>query len=308
MDPLDELARQVDALEKIDDGYQFQRKARILQSLWRAEKNLPIHIEPDGTRRGACMEPRFAEQSLANFLTSQIGQVVRREVDEYGNTKVYGRPRIFNNLLSSQPLAFNLFVPLQFDLALATNVFRRMTCGRCHRVTRIDFEYSPGRRDERYLGDRSAFDVFVAFESGKGLPCFMGIEVKYHENLNNPPSGHRARYDEVARDMKCFRSAAAERLKSKPLQQVWRDHLLAGSLRLADGFADGFFVLLSPKDNNACTEAVAAYRECLDCADTFEHWTLEQVAGTIRQFRDDPWIAAFQNRYLNFTKVDCRLT
>jgi hypothetical protein len=108
--------------------------------------------------------------------------------------------------------------------------------------------------------------------------------------------------------MGCFRPHALERLSKKPLQQIWRDHLLAGSHRQHDNFDDGFFVFLSPKDNDACNDAVSAYRSCLSECSTFEHWTLESVVEAIGKFTNDPWIAAFQDRYTNFAKVDRLLT
>ena len=60
------------------------------------------------------------------------------------------------------------------------------------------FEHSPGRRDPRFTGDRSAFDVSVRYESPSGQRDFLGIEVKHHETLNDKASEHRSRYDEIA--------------------------------------------------------------------------------------------------------------
>lgn len=91
------------------------------------------------------------------------------------------------------------------------------------------FEHSPGRRDPRFTGDRSAFDVSVRYESPSGQRDFLGIEVKHHETLNDKASEHRSRYDEIADVMGCF---PAERgtLRTTPLQQFWRGHLLSGAL------------------------------------------------------------------------------
>lgn len=304
MPSLEALAGQYDALEAVDKS-PFQRKARILQAMWRQKRRLPICIHAS-KRRGASMDAVAAEASLANYLTPLIRQVVRREVLDPTKSegKMYGRPRIFNSLLSSQPLAFNLFAPLKLDLRLATQVLGRMTRGRCYHVTGIEFEYSPGRRDPRYLGDRSAFDVFVTFQTKKGDASFLGIEVKYHENLLDSASGHHARYDEVAQAMGCFLPSARDNLRTEPLQQIWRDHLLCGCLAQADGFAEGTFILLSPRDNTACSAAIDKYRRCLSCDTTFEHWTLEALVRAIRHFRDDKWIHDFHDRYLDFRKVE----
>ena len=53
----------------------------------------------------------WAEETLSNYLTETVRGVVGQEVLDKTKSsgKLYGRPRIFNDLLSSQPLAFNLF-------------------------------------------------------------------------------------------------------------------------------------------------------------------------------------------------------
>ena len=53
-----------------------------------------------------------------------------------------------------------------------------MTNGRVHEVTEEDFEFSPGRGDVRFTGDRSAFDVYVRYKTQSNGSGFIGIEVK----------------------------------------------------------------------------------------------------------------------------------
>lgn len=136
---------------------------------------------------------------------------------------------------------------------------------------------------------------------GKG---FAGIEVKYHEALGDPPAPHRARYDEIAKAMGAFKPDAMERLKKKPLQQIWRDHLLSGALLLDrdEGYAEGIFVFLYPKDNVCCATAVVAYEECLANMRSFVSWTLEDLAAAIKA-ENPPWIDLFVDRYLAFGKI-----
>lgn len=301
------LSESMHCLESVDKN-DFQRRARLLQAIWRTEHGYPIG-ELRGKPRGALLEMPWAKQSLANFLTDDIRQVVRDTLE--GGKRQKGsliQPlRMYSNLLSSQPMAFNLFVPLQLDLDLASKVFSKLLPHRCRRVSRVEFEYSPGRGDPRYTHDGSAFDACVWFDTPQGKPAFVGIEVKYHENLNDKADEHRARYDEVADEMGCFDPESRDRLQNKPLQQIRRDHLLAGAYRTTDGFADGLFVFLSPADNTACNDAVAKYQECLTDQDTFKHWTLESVAKTIQQCTNGQWIIEFINRYLAYEKVDALL-
>jgi PD-(D/E)XK nuclease superfamily protein len=305
---LDQLLTRHHVLVATDNA--FQKRARLLQALWREEQGLAVG-EHQGHPLGSRLAMPSAKETLANFLTETIRSVVRKEVldPERSRGKLYGQPRIFNDLLSSQPLCFNLFGELQRDLALASRALRRLTSGRIARVTAIGFEHSPGPRDPKYTGDRSAFDVLVAYTTSRGARCFAGIEVKYHEALNDEPALHRDRYDKIAAAMGCFAPGAAERLKKKPLQQIWRDHLLAGSLLpgVTGDYEDGFFAFLHPKDNAPCVGAVEDYRGCLSDEATFVPWMLESFVAAVKAEGGGAWVDSFASRYLAFDKVDARL-
>jgi len=312
MPNLTKIAQKYLAYESSDIS-DFQRKSRILQSMWREEKGYEIG-EYRGKKRGNFIPEQWAKETLNNYLSDTIKEVVKNEIFNNASAKLYGKPRIFNNLLSSQPLCFNLFAELQQDLELATKVFQQLCPHRVNKVTSIDFEYSPGKGNMEFLGDRSAFDVYVEFSNHNGKKGFIGIEVKYHENLKNKPAEMKDRYFEVARDMDCFKKDCFDILQKKPLEQIWRDHLLAGSLLypkkdklkndFKDKFKDGFFVFLYPQNNLHCQEAVEQYRQCLTIDRTFQDWTLEKVAGTIKQNTDDSWIYELIDRYLDFEKLE----
>jgi len=243
-----------------------------------------------------------AQETLTNYLTPTIREVVRREVEDpvRAKGKLFGRPRIYNNLLSSQPLCFNLFGELTEDLPLATSALSELTAGRVHHVHAIDFEFSPGRGDARYTGDRSAFDVYIRYETPTGGQGFLGIEVKYHEGLEDPVAEHRPRYDELAKEMGCFLPEAQAHLKQRPLQQIWRDHLLVGAHHLVDGFDDACFVFLYPEENTACAQAVVKYADCLSDGRSFQPWTLESVWERLNANSDAGWLKLFHERYLAF--------
>jgi hypothetical protein len=304
LNDLKAVAKHYDAWEAIDIN-DFQRKARLLQSIWRTEQGYPIGFQGD-RQLGSRLAMPWAKDTLANYLTDNIRSIVRNEIENEGPRykKLYGQPRIYSDLLSSQPLCFNLFAELKYDFGLATKVFNTLTTGRVNVVTGIEFEYSPGRRDQRYTGDRTAFDVYVTYETSSVKRGFIGIEVKYHENMKEPALQHYSRYDEIARTMSCFKDDAVNQLKQKPLQQVWRDHLLAGSILILDDFDEGSFAFIYPKDNKNCRSLISEYQDCLCRSDTFKEWTLELVADAIKKNTEDGWIDMFTDRYLNFSKLE----
>jgi hypothetical protein len=283
----------------------FQRRARLLQALWREERGFPVGVHR-GEQLGSRIEPSHARSTLSNFLTEGIRDVVRDAVLGAGRTEgqLIQEDRLFANLLSSQPLCFNLFGELARDLELATRVFRELAPARVERVTSILFEHSPGRGDARFTGDRSAFDVFITYDSTSGAAGFFGIEVKYHEALGDPAASHRARYDELAASMGCFVSDRSA-LEKPPLQQIWRDHLLAGAMLDAGlGYDEGVFVFLAPTDNVACRRAVARYRKHLTSESSFAAWSLEEVVATVQRVTRAHWVDDLHDRYLAFSRVD----
>jgi hypothetical protein len=208
--------------------------------------------------------------------------------------------RVFLSHTSSQPLCFNLFGPLAEDLDLATAVLQ-LVWPHIVQVTEIKFEWSPGRGDTRYTGNRSAFDVFVAYHGDRGRG-FLAIEVKYHENLRgSTATGPAQRYPTIAQAHGIFRESALPTLQTLPLQQLWLDHLLALQLRTSptDDWDEGTFVFLSPTGNVACTAAARRYRRCLIDSATFDARTLDELVQAIRLCTDDPWAHALYERYLD---------
>ena len=126
--------------------------------------------------------------------------------------------------------------------------------------------------------------------------------MKYTETLGEPPAEHRPRYDELPRAMGCFDAAAMGKLRASPLQQMARDHMLAGSMLLGDDYEEGTFVFLSPRLNEHCANAALAYRACLVNEDTFQAWTLEDIVAAIKSKTKASWIESFDERYLQFDR------
>lgn len=238
----------------------------------------------------------FAQESLANYLTDGIRSVVGAEVEK--TEKLYKTPRIYDDLLSSQPLCFNLFGELALDHELAGKVVGRLL-GKELRVTTVEFEHSPGRWTPRFTDDGSAFDVFIAYE-GADTTGFVGVEVKYVEDLDNEEARHRRRYDEITTAMDIFDPAAASKLRRRPIEQLWRDHLLACSMLLDpdSGFDEGRFVVLYPEANTIVADAVNDYRACLVDDETFTNWTLENVLGTLGEVGAGDWVGDVWERYV----------
>jgi hypothetical protein len=288
----------------------FQQRARLLQARWRERRGLPIgtrNNRSDGEELGSRLAMPFARDSLANFISETAKQRVKDEVESPDRDKerLFAVPRIYCDLLSSQPLCFNLFAELDADRGLATNVLSSMLPGRVQRVHSIQFEYSPGRLDPKYLGNRSAFDVFVDYETPQGGRAFVGIEVKYQENMKVSRATMEGKpYHEVADLAGCFRDEQRYALENPPLQQLWLDHLLALSMRQVDDWESELFVVLAPALNARCASAVADYSACLSDTSTFQYWTLEALHASIAEHSSAEWVEEFFERYLDFDALE----
>ena len=285
----------------------LQQRARLLQARWREDQGLPI-----GAHRGRPLGSRLAMPAAEiegwNSLTPEIAALVREEYETNRQMrdrrfrKLIGHPRIFEDLLSSQPMCFNLFGPWALDLDLATAVARRLWPDRVERVTGVEFEFSPGRWDPAYLDNGTAADVLLRHTTPTGGQGVIGIETKYHEDLSGEPARHKARYEEVAAASGAFRDVDLSGLQSPPLQQIWLDHLLVLAMKATDGLDSVLHLLVHPRDNAAVAEAAEAYAEQV-VDGSFQSLALEEVCDAVAV--EDPGHAqAFRHRYLAFDRLE----
>lgn len=285
----------------------WQGELRRRQSRWRETRGYPIGLHK-GRPLGSRLAMPEAEEKLWNFLTPAIGELVRREhlanrSVPRDRKKLYGHPRLFADLLSSQPLAFNLFGELALDLSRASAAARRLWPDRVDCVTRIEFEWSPGRWNLRYLNNGTAADIAIFHTTLCGGSGVIFIETKYHEDLSGKDHAIKPRYLEVALCSGAFLNQAVDTLQSGRLQQLWLDHLLVLALREADNLDSALFVLAYPEVNERCRDAVPAYTATLDASQpsTFEARTLEELVSVLEEDAEAAWARGFRERYLTPT-------
>lgn len=134
LDP--DLLRKHHVLVTADNA--FQQRARLRQALWREERGYPVGLHRSEPL-GSAIELEYGKRTLANFLTETIREAVHHDVLGPGRDpdSLVNENRLFANLLSSQPLCFNLFGKLARDRDLATRIVGAMAPGRIGRVTRI---------------------------------------------------------------------------------------------------------------------------------------------------------------------------
>jgi hypothetical protein len=291
----------------------FRANARLLQALYREEQGLPLgtHRDPEGKRRPLGSRISLAAgRAGANFISQDIAKLVCREVIYREPGAMIDQERLWTNLLSSQPLAFNLFGPLKLDLDQATAFFRKLLPDAIAKVEAIGFEHSPGRGDPAFTDDNTAFDLAVIGHSPAGEIVMVVIEVKYSESMLEPPAPLRPRYEELSAASGLYRDPAAPALRTSPIQQLWREHMLAWAMADAGLYTRLVFLVIHPRGNLNCAAAIRAYRRLLLGPPptappvTFAVVTLEQCVETLAASGGGEQAAALHRRYLDFARLD----
>ncbi|MBQ1208894.1 MAG: hypothetical protein IIX64_00260, partial [Bacteroidales bacterium] len=227
--------------EKYSGDSRFVAECRDLQSIFRARigQSIRPYKGRDGKVHYYGNYISDGENSGANFLTRHAFEYAKKRVAEKKEYETIEADRLFNNLLSSQPMAFNLFCPLMEMLEKspkeATMVIKAaLPYYPIHIVTKVDLEFIPKDYDT-LSGDKSAMDAIIEYIDLAGKKGFIAIETKYSENLGtnialergtNMP---RTQSLEAIRKLKCFKADVETRiLEGKTrLTQIYRNFLLS---------------------------------------------------------------------------------
>ncbi|MBR1154301.1 PGN_0703 family putative restriction endonuclease [Bradyrhizobium sp. JYMT SZCCT0428] len=294
----------------------FRAAARLLQSLWLKDNNIAtgLHIRPE--TNGDVLIPlesllsREAANAGRNFLSPSIHTFVRHELILREEGACYDEERLFGNALSSMPLAFNVFAPLAMDLTLASTVFRQLLPDFVNDVLAIRFETSPGRREERFLNDGTAFDLAIEVTTPDGESATIFTELKYSESMEGPAARYRERYDQASREVGLYIDPDASMLRSLALEQLWREHMTA-TLAVNEGVTPrAMFLAIGPRLNRRVQAAFRCYANELipegDLADDkvrFQAVTLEIVIDAIHQAGAVELAKKLWARYCDFERV-----
>lgn len=304
----------VDRVARDDATTAWKRRARYRQALWRGVR--PAGFEPYAgaddekcqkkLRKpvpvGSRLELEFAKSSTENLLTRAALQAALARIAAPEPYQMLSTDRLWADLLSSMPLCFNLFGDLAADPPLARRAVRTWFPDAPEGDVRVGFEYSPGRRDPLFLGNRTAFDA--AFEiAGANSGAIIGIETKYHEHAAReapPKKTALARYVQVTEESGAFASGWREELIGTDLQQIWLDHLLVLSMlqHPSKRWSWGKSVLVYPQENPSFAAAARRYAAVLADATTFQARTLEELLAAPGALPAET-VSVFRGRYLS---------
>ena len=242
-----------------------------------------------------------------NFITSDIHTAVERRIKDGHGLVEPKRARC--NLLSSQPMCFNLWAPLADDLQLATRLVRSLPgLPEDLRVTGVVLEHAPDKKS--HLDDATAFDAFVDYELPDGTRGFIGVETKLTEPFSQKSYEFKPGYSRWmdAGDW-WWQPGAEEQFPNPKINQLWRNHLLAFAMLHQEPaeYVEGFCAVLYHDGDEACTEAITAYRRHLrnEADGTLLSWPLGDLVtaweGAAVTPDEEHWLADFRLRYLDLS-------
>ena len=306
------------------------RKACRHHQAWFRENILKVKMGRNhSTRQGANetaeeFEHRRTTETDIAILTSSDAARLMNFVPEYheqiGKALCEDRGRIptdfglMANMLRSEHIPWNIFVPMMTDYVTAAKCFSEILPHRDIKTIRNwKIEYAPNT-----IKDKTAFDVYVEYETSSGEMGVIGIEVKYTEEgysvgnkeftmMQDPESA----YSVATRDSGCFINNDPMLFNNPDYIQLWRNHIL-GLAMLQQGMTDYFDSLtLYPSGNvhfhssDSHVGVIESYEELLTDKgkETFHAITYEDFFNILRKYytssRNKTWIDYLETRYIN---------
>lgn len=239
-----------------------------------------------------------------NFLTDDIHKLAEKRMSDKTGTVECERLR--RNMLSSQPMCFNLFGPAANDPSFGTQLFSGLPgLPSDIQVRKICFEFAPDRTT--HLDDKTAFDAFVDYARPGGSRGFIAIETKLTEPFSRASYDFAPRYSQWKKTPGWWWKHGTEvAFADKSVNQIWRNHLLAfAHLHQRNNvYSEGYCAVVYHEDDTACSDALRRYRYQLreealatlldwPLGNVIDRWSEESMPSVHRK-----WIDGFRRRYL----------
>lgn len=211
------------------------------------------------------------EKTGKNFVNKFAFNYAKRRVRNMQAHETIDDFRLFNNMLSSQPMAFNLFCPFiqmieEGKIETVTKIFKAIFPDKhIGEVTKVGLEYL--HTDiKNYLNDCTAMDAIVRYKDTEGKPAFIAIETKYTDELGeNTSNKERAqdRYREWIKRIGMFKPETEAMLLSgkKVISQIYRNFLLTECYGIVEGANRCYSVVLGPAQHPTTDHEVSSLRD-----------------------------------------------
>lgn len=298
----------------------FKRIARTHQSDFRTNY-LKVPFDPKNKygKYGAFLMPDDAKAGL-NFCEDFRQEILRRIKRRYPSLTATQHDGLYANMLRSEHIPWNVFIPMGYDLNATALVFNKILgADEIDEVKDIQIEWAPDKT--KCLNDNTSFDTYIKYLH-KGMLCGIGIEVKYTEE-GYPFSGiterrevmenEQSRYAQVTKSCGWFIPEITNHpiretaLCKDEFRQIWRNHILGASMvgnkNIEKDRVEKFHsITLYPHGNPHFNEILPAYEKFLtdEGRSTFGYITIESLIDLLEQYF--PKNKEFQN-WIQYLKI-----
>jgi hypothetical protein len=237
-----------------------------------------------------------------NFLSPQAFELAKARAASGGGVEPY---RLLHNMLSSQPMCFNLFAPLQTNPELAAEVCRALIGCTVDRVLDVRFEWAPSPV-VNHLNDKTSFDCFIEYQALGGQLGFIAVETKLTEPFSPKRLDDRGYRRWMTPDSP-WGDPRCTQVTKPSHNQLWRNHLLAWSLLQEPhlGYRAGHVVVVHHPLDGKCSGIVAGYRSLLRDPSMVHDLPLDVLlASCERAEASARWVQHFRVRYLDLERSE----
>lgn len=295
---------------------EFTEKCRKLQGSFREKIGEPMGVGPwrsSDTKYTNMLV--HGEETGKNFVNNFTFDYAKKRVENKRQNETIDEYRLFNNMLSSQPMAFNLFCPFiqmmqEGKENEVTAVFQAIFPDKSiQKVTEVGLEFL--HTDiENYLNDRTAIDAIIRYIDTDNKPSFIAIETKYTDVLGINTGSRKAKYNKWIKQIGMFKPDTEKALLNgtKPISQIYRNFLLTESYGIIEGANKYYSVVLAPALHPTTEEEVASLKD--ELKEEFQYkissisleYFIDKALSICSIENAKPFLY-FRNRYLNMQKV-----
>ncbi len=278
---------------------EFKQKARVHQSWFRANV---LKVNPGEYEN--FLNDEDGKKGLNFYQDFDILPAVHKR---YGNK--YNK-QLYSNLLRSEHIPFNLFIPLRYDHKFAKKVLSELFSVQIKEILKIEIEYAPSPK-EKYLDDRTSFDAYIKYIDEDNHLGIYGIEVKYTEHgypLKEKSTEEKqvkeknSKYWTVTNKSDLFKKGIEDKLILDDYRQIWRNHILGESIKQVDKIIHFTSVTFYPAGNTHFTKAISEYQKFLNMPERVLGVTYEDYFSTLEKYspndRFNLWINYLIERYI----------
>jgi hypothetical protein len=297
------------------DKPEFVAKARLLQSWYRlnilGQKEYGFGPEEkSSTKYGNILVE--GNKSGLNFLDPEIFEYAKFRLQFLKNGETIREYRLYNNMLSSQPMCFNLFYPIKSlfeqNEKAATKILKACFPNlNIKTILAIEIEFLP-YPTHIYLDDKTAFDAMIVYQTESDEKNILAIETKYVEKLGDNPSSKLAKQIDLVKNSPIF-SDAGKKASEKGFGQLGRNFLLAEKYKIENRLDKAYAVTISPTENDSSKAEITEFYEMMDPKyhNRLFYKSLEEIVDCIKETSPKNmhnWINDFQKRYLGFGEIE----